>query len=102
MASFTALLLVAVGGFAGHHVGVAIVVAESIAGGFIVLRLAAKVFLGEQREEFQRIRDVSTVELGLLVPLAMGIVIYGVLPGRVIPVIEATAKAIATRIAGGQ
>ena len=60
-----------------------------------------RVFLGPSREAFARVRDASTLELTYLLPLAIGVVILGVLPGRVIPVINNGVQSVVARFTGG-
>jgi NADH:ubiquinone oxidoreductase subunit 4 (subunit M) len=60
-----------------------------------------RVFLGPSREAFVRLKDASTLELTYLLPLAIAVVILGVLPGRVIPVINNGVQSVVARFTGG-
>jgi NADH:ubiquinone oxidoreductase subunit 4 (subunit M) len=60
-----------------------------------------RVFFGPSREAFARLKDATTLELTYLLPLAVAVVLLGVLPGRVIPVINNGVQSVVARFTGG-
>jgi NADH:ubiquinone oxidoreductase subunit 4 (subunit M) len=60
-----------------------------------------RVFFGPSREAFARLRDATTLELAYLLPLAIAVVILGLLPGRVLPVINNGVQSVVARFTGG-
>jgi len=63
---------------------------------------AQRVFLGPVREEFARVRDASTLELGYLWPLVVFLIAFGVLAGRVVPVIGTGLTTLAASLGGAR
>jgi len=98
--TFTALVLMVTGAYANHHFGGAIILALVLLSGLVLLSVGQRVFLGEPQEANEKSADLGTLDFAVLVPIVAGVLMYGVLPLRMIPVIEFTAKAIATRVGG--
>jgi len=101
LAAFVGELMIFTGSFPGHHVATVIVMAASILTVGYVLWMLERVFFGPSREAFARLKDATTLELTYLIPLAVAVVILGVLPGRVIPVINNGVQSVVTRFTGG-
>ena len=53
------------------------------------------------RDQFNRVRDVTLLDLTVLIPLVGAVLIFGVRPGAIIPVISNGVLEITTRITGG-
>jgi NADH-quinone oxidoreductase subunit M len=98
--TFTAVLLMVTGGYANHHFAAALILLLVVLSGLVLLSLGQRVFLGEAQEAHEKSLDLGTLDFAVLVPIVVGALMYGVLPLRIIPVIEFTAKAIATRVGG--
>ena len=60
-----------------------------------------RVFFGPVRDQFARVRDVTLLDLTVLIPLVAAVVLFGVRAGAVVPVIANGVLEITTRIAGG-
>jgi NADH:ubiquinone oxidoreductase subunit 4 (subunit M) len=95
---FTAMLLMTTGAYVNHHVAGFLIVILVMLSGFVLLGLGRRVFFGPSQEAYERSADIGTLDFAVLVPIVAGVVMYGVLPLRIIPVIEFTARAIATRV----
>ena len=96
--TFTAVLLMATGGYVNHHLLSGLIVGLVILSGFVLLSIGQRVFLGEAREANEKAADVGTLDLAMLVPITVAAGVYGILALRIIPVIEFTARVIATRV----
>jgi NADH:ubiquinone oxidoreductase subunit 4 (subunit M) len=59
-----------------------------------------RVFFGPSKEAFARLKDASALELVYLLPLVFYVVVFGVLPGRIIPMINNGVITITTRLTG--
>ena len=68
--------------------------------GELVLRAVQRVFFGPAKEAFQRVKDATTLELFYLLPMVFFIVLFGILPGRVIPIIQNGVQTITSRLGG--
>ena len=62
---------------------------------------AHRIFFGPVRETLSRVRDVSTLELAYLLPLVALVLLFGIRPGAVTPVLTNGVIQITTRLAGG-
>jgi len=60
-----------------------------------------RVFFGTLRETFERVRDATTLELTYLVPLVIGILLLGIRPGSLTPVVSNGLIEITSRLTGG-
>ena len=101
LAAFAAEFLVFTGSFPVHPWPTVIVLASLLLTTGYMLWMLQRVFFGPAREAFQRLRDASTLELIYLVPVAIVVLLFGVFPGRVVPLINSAVLTITTRVTGG-
>jgi NADH-quinone oxidoreductase subunit M len=101
LASFVAELMIFTGSFPVHRAATVIVLASTLLTTAYVLRMLERVLFGPGREAFARLRDATTLELTYLVPMAIAVLILGVLPGRVLPVINNGVQSVVSRFTGG-
>jgi NADH-quinone oxidoreductase subunit M len=102
LAGFSAELMLFTGVFAVHPYAAVFVMASTAVSTAALIWSAQRVFLGPAREEFARVRDTTTLELGYLWPLVVFLVAFGVLAGRVVPVIGTGLTRIAASLGGPQ
>ncbi|HSP65057.1 MAG TPA: NADH-quinone oxidoreductase subunit M [Candidatus Deferrimicrobium sp.] len=102
LAGFSAELMLFTGAFALHPYATVFVMASTAVSTAALIWSAQRVFLGPAREEFARVRDTTTLELGYLWPLVVFLVAFGVLAGRVVPVIGTGLTRIAASLGGAQ
>jgi NADH-quinone oxidoreductase subunit M len=101
LACFVAELMIFTGSFPVHRAATVIVMAGTLITTGYVLWTMQRVFFGPSREAFARLRDATTLELAYLLPLAIAVVILGLLPGRVLPVINNGVQSVVARFTGG-
>ncbi|MBV8194980.1 MAG: hypothetical protein JOY80_05575, partial [Candidatus Dormibacteraeota bacterium] len=101
LGGFVGDFLVVTGSFPAHRVATVLILVSLVitAGG--LLWVTHRVFLGPVKATLERVRDVGTLELAYLIPIAVMIVLFGVRPGAVTPVIANGVIQITTRLAGG-
>ena len=100
LAGFIAEFEVFTGAYEAHRLATVVVMASvMITTGYLIWMLE-RVFFGPAREVFQRVRDAGTRDLVYLLPLVFLIVIFGIFPGRVTPVIANGVLSIVSRLAG--
>ncbi len=101
LAGFTGDFMVFAGSFPSHRIATVIVMGTVIVitGGLIWV--ANRVFFGPVRDQFVRVRDVTLLDLTVLIPLLAAVLLFGVRAGAVVPVIANGVLEITTRIAGG-
>jgi NADH-quinone oxidoreductase subunit M len=102
LAGFSAEFMLFTGAFPIHPYATVFVMASTAVGTAALIWSAQRVFLGPIREEFARVRDATTLELGYLWPLVVFLVAFGVLAGRVVPVIGTGLTRIAASLGAGQ
>jgi NADH-quinone oxidoreductase subunit M len=102
LAGFSAELMLFTGTFAVHPYATALVMASTAVSTAALLWSAQRIFLGPVREEFSRVRDTSTLELSYLWPLVVFLIAFGLLAGRVVPVIGTGLTRIAASLGGAQ
>ncbi len=102
LASFSAELMLFTGAFPVHPFATAVVMAATAVSTAALLWSAQRVFMGPVREEYERVRDTTALELSYLWPLCVFLVAFGVLAGRVVPVIGTGLTRIAASLAGAQ
>ncbi len=102
LAGFSAELMLFTGVFAVHPYATVFVMASTAVSTAALIWSAQRVFLGPAREEFARVRDTTALELGYLWPLVVFLVAFGVLAGRVVPVIGTGLTRIAASLGGTQ
>ena len=101
LAGFTAEFMVFTGAFPVHRVATVIVMGSiAITTGYMLWALE-RVFFGPAREAFARLRDASTLELTYLLPMAFFVLLFGVVPGRLIPMINNGVASVVSRLSGG-
>jgi NADH-quinone oxidoreductase subunit M len=100
LAGFVAEFEVFTGAFPAHRFATLVVMASVLVTTGYLLWMLQRVFFGPAKEAFQRIKDATTLELFYLAPLIFFIVLFGVLPGRVIPVIQNGVQTITARLGG--
>ncbi|HEV7468082.1 MAG TPA: proton-conducting transporter membrane subunit, partial [Candidatus Dormibacteraeota bacterium] len=101
LAGFVAELMIFTGSFPVHRAATVIVMAGTLITTGYVLWTMQRVFFGPSREAFARLKDATTLELTYLLPLAIAVVILGLLPGRVLPVINNGVQSVVARFTGG-
>ena len=102
LAGFSAELMLFTGVFAVHPYATVFVMASTAVSTAALIWSAQRVFLGPAREEFARVRDTTALELGYLWPLVVFLIAFGVLAGRVVPVIGTGLTRIAASLGGAQ
>jgi NADH-quinone oxidoreductase subunit M len=102
LAGFSAELMLFTGVFPVHPYATVFVMAATAVGTAALLWSAQRVFMGPVREEFGRVRDATALELSYLWPLAVFLIAFGVLAGRVVPVIGTGLTRIAASLGAGQ
>lgn len=100
LAGFTGDFMVFAGSFPEHRIATVIVMASVIVTCGGLLWVAHRVFFGPARDQFVRVRDVTLLDLTVLIPLVAALVLFGVRAGAVIPVIANGVLEITTRITG--
>jgi NADH-quinone oxidoreductase subunit M len=101
LAGFTGDLMVFAGSFPEHRIATVLVMASVIVTTGGLLWVASRVFFGPARDQFARVRDVTLLDLTVLIPLVAALVLFGVRVGAVVPVIANGVLEITTRISGG-
>ncbi|MBJ7593616.1 MAG: NADH-quinone oxidoreductase subunit M [Candidatus Dormibacteraeota bacterium] len=102
LAGFSAELMLFSGVFSVHPYATVFVMASTAVSTAALIWSAQRVFLGPVREEFARVRDTTALELGYLWPLVIFLVAFGLLAGRVVPVIGTGLVRIAASLGGTQ
>jgi NADH-quinone oxidoreductase subunit M len=101
LAGFTGDFMVFAGSFPEHRVATLLVMASVIVTTAGLIWVANRVFFGPVRDQFARVRDVTLLDLTVLIPLVGAVVLFGVRAGAVVPVITNGVLEITTRITGG-
>jgi NADH-quinone oxidoreductase subunit M len=100
LAGFVAEFEVFTGAFPAHRVATIVVMFSILITTGYLLWMLQRVFFGPSKEAFQRVKDAGTRELFYLLPMVFFIVLFGVLPGRIIPVIQNGVQTITARLGG--
>lgn len=101
LAGFVAEFMLFSGAFPAHRIAAAVVMASlAVTTGGLVWT-AHRIFFGTAKETLSRVRDVSTLELAYLLPLAAMVLLFGIRPGAVTPVLTNGVIQITTRLSGG-
>ncbi len=100
LAGFTGDLMVFTGSFPEHRIATVLVMATVIVTTGGLLWVANRVFFGPVRDQFARVRDVTLLDLTVLIPLVAAVVLFGVRAGAVVPVIANGVLEITSRITG--
>ena len=101
LAGFTGDFMVFAGSFPEHRIATVLVMASVIVTTGGLLWVASRVFFGPARDQFARVRDVTLLDLTVLIPLVAALVLFGVRVGAVVPVIANGVLEITTRMSGG-
>lgn len=102
LAGFSAELMLFTGTFAVHPYATVFVMATIAVTTATLTWSAHHVFMGPVREEFARVRDTTALEMSYLWPLVVFLVAFGLLAGRVVPVIGTGLTRIAASLGAGQ
>lgn len=102
LAGFSAEVMLFTGAFPAHHYATVFVMASTAVSTGMLLWSVQRVFFGPVREEFVRVRDASALELSYMWPLVVFLIAFGVLAGRVVPVIGTGLTKIASGLGGVQ
>lgn len=102
LAGFSAELMLFTGVFPVHPYATVFVMAGIAVTTAALLWSAQRVFMGPVQEEFERVRDTSALELSYLWPLVVFLVAFGVLAGRIVPVIGTGLTRIAASLGVAQ
>jgi NADH-quinone oxidoreductase subunit M len=101
LAGFTADFMVFAGSFPEHRIATVLVMASVIITTGGLLWVANRVFFGPVRDQFVRVRDVTLLDLTVLIPLVAAVLLFGLRSGAIVPVISNGVLEITTRITGG-
>ena len=101
LAAFVGELMIFTGSFPVHRLATVLVMLGTIITTGYTVWTMQRVFFGPSREAFARLKDATTLELTYMLPLAIAVVIFGVLPGRVLPVINNGVQSVVARFTGG-
>ena len=101
LAGFVADFMLFTGAFPAHRIATVLVLASLVITTGGLLWTVHRVFFGPVKDTLSRARDVGTLELTYLIPIAVMIVLFGVRPGAVTPVITNGVIQIASRLSGG-
>lgn len=101
LAGFTGDFMVFAGSFPEHRIATVIVMGTVIVTTGGLVWVANRVFFGPVRDQFVRVRDVTLLDLTVLIPLLVAVLLFGVRAGAVVPVIANGVLEITTRITGG-
>jgi NADH-quinone oxidoreductase subunit M len=101
LAGFSAELMLFLGVFHVHPYATVFVMATLAVSTAALVWSAQRVFFGPAREEFARVRDTGALELSYLWPVVVFLLVFGVLAGRVVPVIGTGLTRIAATLGGG-
>lgn len=100
LAGFIAEFEIFTGSYPAHRVATVVVMGATAVSTAAILWMLQRVFFGPAREAFQRVRDASTLELVYLVPVLVVVLAFGVVPGRIIPIINSGVELITSRLSG--
>ena len=100
-AGFSAEVILFSGAFPIHRIATVLVLASLVLTTAAMVWAGHRVFFGPLRETLQRVRDVGALELTYLLPIVAIVVLVGVRPGALTPVITNGVIQITTRLSGG-
>ena len=101
LAGFVADFMLFTGSFPAHRVATVLVLASLVITTGGLIWTVHRVFFGPVKDTLSRVRDMGTLELTYLIPIAVMIVLFGVRPGAVTPVITNGVIQITSRLTGG-
>ncbi len=101
LGGFVADLLLFTGAFPAHRIATVLAMTTLVVGAGALVWAAHRIFLGPAKEAYSRARDVSTLELTYLIPIVAMVLLFGVRPGAVTPVISNGLLPIVTRLTSG-
>jgi NADH-quinone oxidoreductase subunit M len=101
LAGFIAEFMVFAGAFPAHRVATVLAMTTIIVTTATLLWTAHRMFFGPLKDTFARARDITALELTYMLPLAAMVVLFGLRPGAVTPVITNGVLQITTRLTGG-
>lgn len=100
-AGFSAIVLLFSGSFPAHRIATVLALGTLVITTGGLFWVGHRVFFGPARDTLQRVRDVGPLELAYLIPMLAMIVLFGLRPGAVTPIITNGVLEITTRLAGG-
>ncbi|MBV8444341.1 MAG: NADH-quinone oxidoreductase subunit M [Candidatus Dormibacteraeota bacterium] len=101
LAGFIGQFLLLAGAFPIHRIATVVVLASTLITTAGFAWIAHRVFFGPARETFTRVRDATAVELAFLLPLVAFVLLFGIRPGAVTPMVTNGILDITTRLVGG-
>ncbi len=101
LAGFTADFILFTGSFPQHRLATVVVMSALLVTGTAMLWTAQRIFFGTPRDVFTRVKDAGGWEYAAMSPLVVLIVLYGVMPGRMMSVISNGVQAIISSRLGG-
>jgi len=101
LSGFVAEFLLFTGAFPEHRIATVLVMASVVVYTGGLLWMTHRIFFGPVKDTFSRARDASTLELTYLIPLTIFILLFGIRPGSLTPVVTNGILQITTRLAGG-
>ena len=101
LGGFIGQFLIFSGSFAAHRIATVLVMASLVLTAAVLLWAAHRVFFGPVRETFSRVRDVTPLDLAYLVPPVVFVLLFGIRPGAVTPMINNGILTIITRLTQG-
>lgn len=100
-AGFAAEVMLFSGSFPAHPWPTFAVLASTILTTGYLLWMLQHAFFGPARESFARLKDATTLELFYLVPVAGFALLFGLFPGRIMPMINNGVLSVVSRFNGG-
>jgi len=100
-AGFAAELMLFTGSFPAHPWPTVVVLASTILTTGYLLWMLQHAFFGPAKESFARLKDATTLELFYLVPVAAFALLFGLFPGRIMPMINNGVLSVVSRFNGG-
>ena len=101
LAGFVADFMLFSGAFAAHRIATVLVMASLVVVTGGLVWSAHRIFLGPAKDALSRVRDASTLELVYLLPMAALVLLFGIRPGALTPVLTNGVIEITTRLSGG-
>lgn len=101
LAGFVGEFMLFSGAFPAHRVATAVMMASLVVATGGLIWTAHRIFFGPAREVLSRVRDASTLELTYLLSLAAMVLLFGIRPGAITPVLTNGVLEITSRLSGG-
>ena len=101
LAGFVADLMLFTGAYPAHRIATVLAMATLVVSAAGLVWAAHRIFFGPPREAFARVRDATSLELTYLLPIVALVLLFGIRPGAVTPVITNGVLQITTRFTTG-